>query len=63
MKKKIRKLALTKETLRSLEERNLNEAAGAATEYTAPTCPPNAGCGPGSALCTVSRRCSDCCVP
>jgi natural product precursor len=52
MKKKIRKLSLTKETLRGLEESKLTEAAGGATE-------PILSC---EGTCTnATRKCSVCC--
>lgn len=54
MKKKIRKLSLTKETLRSLEENQIANAAGGATE-------PILSC---EGACSVAtRRCSVCCFP
>jgi hypothetical protein len=58
MKRKIRKLALTKETLRTLEEGSLSNAAGGATELGAATCP-IMSC---QYECTnVTKRCSVCC--
>ena len=59
MRKKIRKLALTRETLRTLEDPMLENAAGgvATTVTGGDTCP--------VVSCTsdVTRRCSVCCVP
>ncbi len=59
MRKKIRKLALTKETLRSLEDPMLEEAAGgvATTAGGGDTCPVLA-CGSNA-----TRVCSVCCGP
>ena len=57
MKKKIGRLTLTKETLRSLETPSLNHVVGGVTAVTCPgmnTCPAHS--------CVVcSTRCSDCC--
>lgn len=59
MKKKMRKLTLTKETLLALEESSLPNVAGGATEGGA-TCP-IMSC---QIECTnVTRRCSVCCNP
>ncbi|MFY9819824.1 MAG: class I lanthipeptide [Thermoanaerobaculia bacterium] len=56
MKRKIQKLSLTKETLRSLEDPSLNQVAGGAT--TQPDTCPVVSCN----VCTdVTRRCSACC--
>jgi len=56
MKKKITKLSLTKETLRSLDESKLNHAAGGATEVGVDTCPARS-----CAFICGSTRCSQCC--
>lgn len=59
MKKKIQKLVLTKETLRSLVDPNLARVAGGAS--TLPDTCPYISC---AAACTdVTRRCSVCCGP
>ena len=56
MRKKIRKLSLTKETLRTLEDPALEHAAGGAT--TQPDTCPVISCN-----CTDNtRRCSVCCL-
>lgn len=52
MKKKIQKLTLTKETLRSLEEGGLTKAAGGASE-------PLVSCYQTCSVAT--RKCSVCC--
>ena len=56
MKKKMRKLALNRETLAELDRLNLQEAVGGATQYTCPsfTCYPD--------NCEFSRRatCTTC---
>jgi hypothetical protein len=61
MKRKIQKLSLTKETLRSLEDPKLSNVAGGvtATCVGVDTCPINS-CN----NCTdVTRKCSVCCSP
>jgi hypothetical protein len=55
MKRKIQKLSLTKETLRSLEDSGLNQVAGGAT--TLPDTCPIISCR----VCTATIRCSLCC--
>jgi hypothetical protein len=55
MKKKVRALTLSKETLRNLEDTKLDEAAGGASGFF--TCLLTCTCG--------TRRCTDCytCTP
>jgi hypothetical protein len=55
MKKKLQKLSLTKETLRSLEDSGLNQVAGGVT--TQPDTCPIISCNATNA----TRRCSVCC--
>jgi hypothetical protein len=57
MKRKLQKLSLTKETLRSLEDPSLNRVAGGAT--TLPDTCPVFVCNGTDA----TRRCSVCCGP
>jgi hypothetical protein len=58
MKRKIQKLSLTKETLRSLEDSGLNQVAAGAS--TLPDTCPVVSCN----NCTdVTRKCSVCCGP
>jgi hypothetical protein len=58
MRKKIRKLALTKETLRSLEDPKLEDVNGGATTTTQPDTCPVRSCN----ICTnITRICSVCC--
>lgn len=59
MKRKIKKLSLTRETVHDLTASHLEAAAGGATEVT---------CGPTCTEMTVLKRCSGCdtcrpCVP
>lgn len=57
MKKKISRLSLTKETLRSLENLHLGHVAGGATA----TCRGVETCPINSCVQCVSTRCTDCC--
>lgn len=53
MKRKIRKLALTKETLRSLEENSLGDVAGGATGVTCPVMSCQVECTNATRVCSV----------
>jgi natural product precursor len=51
MQKKIGKLTLSKETLRNLDDRELDQVAGGVwTDFC-------------TAACTITKKCSECCIP